>query len=170
MRPRTAYEEALRTELGARRFIASKVKLSLLRCPKCGSAEHYKDTRNGDPLSIRCHLCHWNYNLLRGTIFMQSHIELRCWLYIIYVYCSTSIPDLKKTSRIVTGCSITPKIARRALRRLRDYLADNRIFYGVDRHDMMLEILANHRRREKRQKDIVAHDIRPHQIRFPSFV
>ena len=51
-------------------------------CPNCGSI-HKVYRMNGFPKNLYCNNCQYHFSALSGTIFENTHLDLRMWLYAI---------------------------------------------------------------------------------------
>lgn len=71
------------TEQDALNFIIEQKYGDELYCPKCGTVhtrlyrQHYK------PKNVYCDNCKNEFSVLTGTIFENTHLDLRMWLYAI---------------------------------------------------------------------------------------
>jgi transposase-like protein len=52
-------------------------------CPKCGCVHKNIYHQNYDHRKIYCNNCHSEFSALAGTIFENTHLDLRMWLYTI---------------------------------------------------------------------------------------
>ena len=97
------YSEFIRRftdENGAKEFIVSTKYNNGYICPKCGCMHkgiyHQKYNRR----FLYCNNCKSEFSALRGTIFENTHLDLRMWLYamnlIIVSHKSISALQLKK--------------------------------------------------------------------------
>ena len=104
-------------EAEARAFVESAVWGDIgPTCPKCGSLRH--GARKAKLGRYRCKDCRKDYSVIVGTVFEQSHIGLRHWLYAIYLLQTArkGISSLQLSKEL----GITQKSAWFLLHRLRE--------------------------------------------------
>src|SRR5260221_7773845 len=96
-------------------------------CPRCGAIEVYKmtsadGTRNAD-YRWRCHGCVKMFTVRTGTIFEESRLPLRVWVYAFWKAASSKkgISALQLSREM----EITHKSALFVLRRIRHGLGTN---------------------------------------------
>jgi transposase-like protein len=80
----------LHDEAAAFKFVEDRVWPNGPRCPKCGEQERAgklkgKSTRMG---VYKCYACRKPFTVRVGTIFEDSHIEMRLWLQAIFLIAS----------------------------------------------------------------------------------
>ncbi len=102
-------------EASARSFVEQSVWDGKPTCPKCGSRRHgLWTTREGH---YRCKDCRKIYSVRIGTVFENSHLPLRHWLYAIYRM-QTARKGIS-SPRLAQALGITQKSAWFMLRRIR---------------------------------------------------
>lgn len=95
-------------------------------CPKCGSVEVYQmKARNGErnkDYRWRCHDCRVLFTVRTGTVFEETRLPLRVWVYAIWKACSSKkgISALQLSREM----EITHKSALFILRRIRHGLGE----------------------------------------------
>lgn len=79
----TYFEFAQRfpTEKDAINFIIDKRYNGEYFCPKCGTVHDKIYRQKYDPRKLYCNSCHHEFSGLNGTIFENTHLDLRMWLY-----------------------------------------------------------------------------------------
>lgn len=63
-------------------IIDAKYKDGVYVCPKCGCI-HNIYRSNVRPRNLYCNNCNSHFSALAGTIFENTHLDLRMWLYAI---------------------------------------------------------------------------------------
>lgn len=64
-------------------IISHKYKDNVYYCPACGCTEGvYRDSAH-DGRNLYCNNCKSHFSALKGTIFENTHLDLRMWLYAI---------------------------------------------------------------------------------------
>lgn len=64
-------------------FIVAKKYKDGYYCPKCGCFHHGIYRQNYDHRKLYCNNCKSEFSALAGTIFENTHLDLRMWLYAI---------------------------------------------------------------------------------------
>ena len=69
-----------------------------VRCPRCEGAKHSHDTVRG---TYHCYSCGYQFSVLAGTIFHDTHLPLRKWLIAVMLIVESkkgvSANQLKRT-------------------------------------------------------------------------
>src|SRR5213594_1607989 len=89
----TALRAATQSEHAAVEFLEKQRWEGAPACPRCGSAEVYKmigadGARNKD-YRWRCRSCKQMFTVRTGTIFEESRLPLRVWVYAFWKACSS---------------------------------------------------------------------------------
>jgi len=71
------------TEQDALNFIIEKKYNGQLYCPKCGTIHKKLYRQHYKPKNVYCDNCKNEFSVLTGTIFENTHLDLRMWLYAI---------------------------------------------------------------------------------------
>lgn len=122
---------ALTDELSA--ILLEKVRWPQgLVCPKCAGSRVSKfaaRNRNGDPRRLyQCAECKYQYSVLAGTLFQNSHVPLWKWLGAIWLMSdSTGRPSVRTMERIL---SLPYKTVWTMARRIKEEKAEGARWIG----------------------------------------
>jgi transposase-like protein len=74
-------------EAEALKFVEARVWPNGACCPRCGSLDRIGklDGKSTRPGVYKCYSCRKPFSVRIGTIFEDSHVELRLWLQAIYL-------------------------------------------------------------------------------------
>jgi transposase-like protein len=112
---------ATQSELGAVEFLEQQRWKDAPACPRCGAVEVYKmvarDGRRNTDYRWRCRGCKEMFTVRTGTIFEETRLPLRVWVYAFWKACSSKkgISALQ----LAREMEITHKSALFVLRRIR---------------------------------------------------
>lgn len=77
------FQQRFPTEQDALNFIIDKKYNGQLYCPKCGTVHKKLYRQHYNPKNVYCDNCKSEFSVLSGTIFQNTHLDLRMWLYAI---------------------------------------------------------------------------------------
>jgi transposase-like protein len=77
------FQKQFPTEQDALNFIIEKKYNAQLYCPKCGTIHKKLYRQHYKPQNVYCDNCKNEFSVLTGTIFENTHLDLRMWLYAI---------------------------------------------------------------------------------------
>lgn len=77
------FQQMFQTEQDALNFIIEKKYGDELYCPKCGTVHKRLYRQHYKPKNVYCDNCKNEFSVLTGTIFENTHLDLRMWLYAI---------------------------------------------------------------------------------------
>lgn len=75
------FQKRFPTELSALNFIVSIKYTNGYHCPKCGCIHKGIYRSNLRAKILHCNNCNSEFSILTGTIFENTHLDLRMWLY-----------------------------------------------------------------------------------------
>ena len=75
------FQKRFPTEASALNFIISMKYTNGYHCPKCGCVHKGIYRSNKRTKILHCNNCNSEFSILAGTIFENTHLDLRMWLY-----------------------------------------------------------------------------------------
>src|SRR5208282_3534074 len=125
MMPNSIFDaNPLRDEKAAYAYVEARIWANGRVCPKCGVIDRFGPlTGRDDRIGLyKCYACRKKFTVKVGTIFEDSHIEMRDWLTAIHLICSSK--KGVSANQIHRTLGVTLKSAWFLMHRIREAMRD----------------------------------------------